>query len=75
MIIYSYTEARERFAALLERALNEGQVKVRSRDGRVFVIRPEPTLRKSPFDVRSLDLPITKREILDAIRESRERYS
>ena len=27
-----------------------------------------------PFDVRSVKLPITKLDILEAIRESRERY-
>lgn len=74
MIVYSYTEARQRLSALLERALSEGQVKLRSRDGRVFIIRPERPLKSSPFDVRSLKLPITKADILEAIRESRERF-
>ena len=75
MTIYSYMEARERLSALLERALAEGQVKFRSRDGRVFVIRPERPPKTSPFDVRSVQLPITKAEILEAIRESRARFS
>jgi hypothetical protein len=39
MALYSYAEARERLSALLERALAEGQVKFRSRDGGVFIIR------------------------------------
>ncbi|MCZ2127809.1 MAG: hypothetical protein LC099_08585 [Anaerolineales bacterium] len=75
MTTYSYSEARERLSILLERALTEGQVKLRSRDGRVFIIRPERSPKTSPFDVRSVKLPITKVDILDAIRESRARFS
>lgn len=75
MTTYSYAEARERLSALLERALMEGQVKLRSRDGRVFIIRPEKLPKTSPFDVRSIKLPISKVDILDAIRESRARFS
>jgi hypothetical protein len=71
---FPYVEALEWLATLLERASTEGQVKFKSRDGRVFVIRPEKPLKTSPFDVRSVKLPITKRDILEAIRESRARF-
>lgn len=74
MIVYSYAEVRERFSAVLDRALSEGQVKFRNRDGRMFVIRPERAMKASPFDVRSVNLPILKSDILEAIRESRERF-
>ena len=75
MTVYLYAEARERLSSLLERALTEGQVKLRSRDGRVFIIRPERLPKTSPFDVRSVKLPITKVDILEAIQESRARFS
>lgn len=75
MTVYSYSEARERLSVLLERALVEGQVKIRSRDGRIFVIRPEREPGTSPFEVRSVKLPTSKRDILEAIRESRSRFS
>ena len=74
MMVYTYAEAREQLSALLERALAEGQVKFRSREGRVFIIRPERPVKTSPFDVRSANLLITKHDILEAIRESRERF-
>jgi hypothetical protein len=74
MMVYSYADARQRLAALLELALTEGQVKLRNRDGRIFVIRPERVVKASPFDVRSVKLPITKMDILSAVRESRERF-
>jgi hypothetical protein len=78
MTVYSCAEVREGLSAMLERASTEGQVKFRSRDGRVFIICPEQAprepLKTSPFDVRSVKLPITKLDILEAIRESRARF-
>jgi hypothetical protein len=74
MIVYSYADARQKLAAILELALAEGQVKLRNRDGRIFVIRPERVAKASPFDVRSVKLPINKMDILSAVRESRERF-
>jgi hypothetical protein len=74
MMVYSYADARQKLAAILELALTEGQVKLRNRDGRIFVIRPERVVKASPFDVRSVKLPITKMDILNAVRESRERF-
>ncbi|MCC7117764.1 MAG: hypothetical protein IT310_04495 [Anaerolineales bacterium] len=75
MTTYSYSEARERLSALLERALLEGQVKLRSRDGRIFVIRPERLPKTSPFEVQSIKLPISKVDILEALRDGRTRFS
>jgi hypothetical protein len=73
MMVYSYTEAREHFGSLLERAVTEGQVKFRGSDGRVFILQPEQPTRTSPLDVPSVSFSLTKREILEAIHESRER--
>ena len=75
MTTYSYSEARERLSVLLERALLEGQIKLRNRDSRVFIIRPERLQKTSPFEVRSIKLPISKTDILGAIHESRARFS
>jgi hypothetical protein len=73
-MVYTYAELRERFSSLLEKAVTEGQIKFKNQDGQVFVIRPEQPLKKSPFDVRSIKLPITRRDIFEAIQESRARY-
>jgi hypothetical protein len=74
MTVYPYAEVPEGLSTLLERASTEGQVKLRGRDGRVFIIRPEQPLKTSPFDVRSVKLPITKLDIVEAIRESRASF-
>jgi PAS domain-containing protein len=70
MIVYTYSEARQKLATLLEQAVREGEVKIKRKDGQTFVIRPE---RKagSPLDVEGLDLGITASEIVQFIQEGR----
>ncbi len=67
---YTYSEARQRLASLLEKARRDGAVRIRRRDGQVFVLRPE-VQTGSPLDVPSLKLRISRDEILDAVREGR----
>jgi hypothetical protein len=74
MMVYTVSEVKQQFSALLNKALSEGQIKFKTDDGQIFVIRPEITAKMSPFEIRSIKLPITKRDILEAIRESRARY-
>lgn len=75
MTIYTSTEVQKQFPALLKKALSEGQVMFKTKDGQIFVIRPELPARKSPFEIRSIKLPITRMDILEAIHESRARYT
>jgi hypothetical protein len=72
MIVYTYSEARQNLATLVERATKEGEVRIRRKDGQVFVIKPQ-TRMDSPLDVEGVDLGITTAEIVAAVRESRER--
>ena len=69
---YSFTEARQHFASLLEEAKKEGVVCIKKRDGEAFYIRPVKK-KKSPLDVEGVDLGVTSSEIIDAVREGRER--
>ena len=73
MIEYTYSEARQNLAALLEQAAREGEVRIRRRDGRVFVLRPQ-TVGGSPLDIPSVDLGVTTGDIVALIREGRERF-
>lgn len=72
-MIYNYTQARQSLAQILEQAQKEGQVKLRSKDGQVFVIKPELARGKSPLDVPAPKADISKEDILRAIADSRER--
>ena len=73
MIVYTYSEARQKLATLLEQAVTSGEVKIRRRDGQVFVIRPE-TPSVSPLDVEGMELKVTTEEIVQIVREGRQKY-
>ena len=68
---YTYSEARQRFASILDKARRDGAVRIRRRDGQIFVIRPERT-SKSPLDVPGINLRVNRDEILDAVRGGRK---
>jgi uncharacterized protein (DUF362 family) len=70
MKVYTYSEARQSLASLLEQAKREGAVRIRRRDGQTFVLKPE-TVSGSPLDVEGVDLGMTTEEIVAFVRESR----
>ena len=73
MKIYTYSQAREKLADILEESKTE-EVVIRRRKGDMYAITPKsPHPRRSPFDVPGLRKRISRQEILEAIRESRER--
>ena len=72
MTSYTFSEARQNFAAVMEKAKIEGGVLITRRDGSVFEIRP--VLKKElPLNVKGIDLDLTTDEIVSLIREIRER--
>jgi hypothetical protein len=71
MKVYTYSEARQRFSEILNIARKEEVVRKR-RGGESFSITFRRT-PKSPFDVPGIKTKATTRDILEAIRESRER--
>lgn len=72
MKVYTYSQARQRLAKILEEAQGEGAVVIRRRDGQTFVLKPEPQ-SGSPLDVEGVDLGVRTNEIIGFVRESRER--
>jgi PHD/YefM family antitoxin component YafN of YafNO toxin-antitoxin module len=72
MIVYTYSEARQNLASLLDQAAQDGEVRIRRRDGQVFIVRFEPR-NESPLDVETVDLDIRTAEIVELVRESRAR--
>lgn len=69
---YSFTEARQHLASVLDEAQKEGVVCIRKRDGQSFYIKPVLP-KNSPLDIEGVDLNLSLTEINDAIRDSRER--
>ncbi|WP_089729989.1 type II toxin-antitoxin system Phd/YefM family antitoxin [Candidatus Thiosymbion oneisti] len=72
MHVYTYSEARQKLAIVLEQAENTGKVLIRRKDGCTFALIPEK-IAISPLNVPSIKAKITKKEIVDIIREGRER--
>ncbi len=72
MTVYTFTEARQKFASILDQARKEGEVIIKRKDGTSFVIKPIPK-NESPLDVEGVDLSLTRDQIVEAIRETRER--
>jgi len=72
MTVYTFSEARQKFATILERARREGAVRVKRRDGQVFVIQPERS-RHSPLDVSGIAADLSSDEIVDMVHEMRQR--
>ena len=73
MNVYTYTEARQNLATLLDKALREGEVLIRRKDGQVFVVRPQPR-PGSLLDVGGVDLNLTASEIVAFVHEGRRDY-
>jgi hypothetical protein len=71
MKVYTYTQAREHLATLLEEARRE-EVVIRRRNGEQFSVALRPQ-GSSPFDVAPVSTQATTQDILEAIRASRER--
>ena len=71
--VYTYSEARQNLASLLEQAIRDGEVRVRRRDGQIFVIVPEAP-EGSPLDVKGVDLDLSAEEIVEFIHEGRRKW-
>ncbi len=71
MKVYSYSEARQKLAELLDQAQSE-EVLIKRKDGTVFSVKSKRE-KKSPFDVKGIQSKVTKKNIVDAVRESREK--
>jgi PHD/YefM family antitoxin component YafN of YafNO toxin-antitoxin module len=72
MKVYTYSQARQKLAKLLDDARLEGQVLIKRRDGQTFEIKPVEE-KKSLLDVAGVSTDLSLDELNEAVRESRER--
>ncbi len=68
----TYSETQENLSVLLERAREQGEVHIKRADGEVFVLKPAKK-KRSAFDVAGIDLGISTEEIVEFVREGRDR--
>lgn len=72
MKVFTYSEARQNLASVLDRAQKEGAVRITRRNGVAFSLKPEVSGR-SPLDVPPVKAKVSLEQIQSAVRESRER--
>lgn len=72
MNVYTFSEARQKLAAVLDEALREGAVRIKRRDGSEFEISPVHR-QGSPLDVPGVPLGLTADEIVSFLQETRAR--
>ena len=72
MNIYTLSEARQQLSSLLEQAIQLGEVYIKSQDGKTFILKPVQT-NQSPLAVPTIKMTLSSQEIIDTIREMREK--
>lgn len=72
MQVYTYSEARQKLAAVLDKAEATGQVIIRRRDGRSFALVLQET-PASPLDIPSIKARVSTAELVDLVRRERGR--
>jgi len=70
MNIYTYSEARQKLASVLDTAETTGKVLIRRKDGSTFALIPE-SVSKSPLDVPAINANISTRELVLLVRKER----
>lgn len=72
MRVYTYSQARQKLAAVLDEAEVSGKVLIRRRDGRTFALVPEQA-KESPLDVPSIQTEVGTDELVSIVRKGRSR--
>ena len=72
MNTYTYSEARQRLAALLNKAKKDGKALIKRKDGTIFELKVLSGT-KSPLDVKGVNIKVEREEIIDILREVRSR--
>ncbi|MBM4306333.1 MAG: type II toxin-antitoxin system Phd/YefM family antitoxin [Deltaproteobacteria bacterium] len=70
MRVYTYSEARQKFSSVLNKAESMGKVIIRRKDGRTFALIPEQT-RRSPLDVPPIQATVSTEELVGIVRKER----
>jgi len=72
MQVYTYSEARQKLATVLDKAESTGRVIIRRRDGRSFALVPQEA-PSSPLDIPSIRTGVSTQELVALVRKERGR--
>lgn len=73
MTVFTYSQARQKFSTVLDIARREGSVRIKRKDGQLFSISPIRKVTRSPLCIKGIKTKATTRDIVAAVRESRQR--
>ena len=73
MRLYTYSEARQNFSQLLNEAYSKGDVRIKRKDGLMFILKYELP-KKSPLDVEGMDIDLKADEIVKFVKKGRKKY-
>ena len=75
MKVFTVSEARRKLGTLLDLVEAEGEVRICRKDGQTFAIRALGAIGEghSVLDIPGVDLNISAEEIVDIVREGRDR--
>ena len=72
MQTYTYSEARQKLASVLDVAESKGKVLIRRKDGQTFSLVPERTT-VAPLDVPSIRADVSTENLVAIVRTERRR--
>lgn len=72
MMVYTYSEARQRLSSLLDKAASDGKVLIRRNDGQTFSLTPV-TVPASPLDVPTIRADVSTKSLVAIVRAGRKR--
>ena len=72
MIVYNYTDVCQSLTKMLDDAKNNENVYIRSENGELFIIKLA-SAKGAEYNLPDLDLDLSREEIVNYVRESRER--
>ena len=72
MTTFTDNEVRQELDTVLRTAGRQGEVRIKTPDGREYAVRPVASAA-SPFDIPGVDLDLSADEIVGFVREVRER--
>lgn len=73
MTVFTYSQARQKLARVLDIAKREGSVQITRKDGSLFSLTALKKTKRSPFKIQGIKTRASTKDILDAVRETRER--
>lgn len=73
MQVYTYSDARQQLAEVLDEADSSGKILIRRRDGRTYSLTPEEQSETSPLDVPSIKSGLSKEELISSLRAGRSK--